>query len=175
MSDNTWKYIQLITGIIIIITLLILGYFQLIQKKIAYVDNSLLISNSQIGIDIQKDLVTKIREFQEEVISRESEISMLKTLQTKDPDNPSINNELSGKIAQYNIYLKEVDKQITAYESSLMTPVYDAINRAVKEYGEKHGYILIHGATDSGNILYGDDKINITDEIITYMNDQNSQ
>jgi outer membrane protein len=164
------KHIQLIINIILIITILFIGYTLLTQKKVAYVNNSLLISNSNIGTETRKNLESKIAEFQTEVNNRESELEILKDLSKKDSANITIKNELSEKIAAYTAYLQELDKELSKYETELMAPVYNTINKALDEYGKKHNYSIILGATSSGNIVYGDIKLDITEKVLVYMN-----
>ena len=164
------KYAQLIINILFIIAILFFGYALLTQKKIAYVNNSLLISNSEIGIEIRKNLEDKIEEFQTEVTNRESELEILKNLSEKDPENITIKNELATKATSYTTYLQELDKELNKYEAELMTPVYNIINKALDEFGKKHNYAIILGATSGGNIVYGDIKLDVTEKVIEYMN-----
>ena len=67
MDENTKKYTQLLLNIIFIVAILISGYSLITQKKMAYVNNLLLISNSEIGIETRNNLEAKIAEFQAEV------------------------------------------------------------------------------------------------------------
>ena len=82
----------------------------------------------------------------------------------KDPGNVTVSNELELKRSEYNSYLSEVEKQLSEYESGLLDPVFETINKAVDEYGKEHGYSMILGAADDGNILYGDEALDITGE-----------
>jgi outer membrane protein len=79
-------------------------------------------------------------------------------------------------------YLKKQEMNIRQYASSLdekakeeddrMTEgVLNQINSYVKEFGEKKGYDLILGVTSDGNILYGKDAIDITNEVLKGINE----
>ena len=52
----------------------------------------------------------------------------------------------------------------------VMEPLFKTINRLIQEYGNEQGYDVIFGSTDDGSVLYGGGTTDITDELITYMN-----
>ena len=63
-------------------------------------------------------------------------------------------------------------EQKAAEEDQKMTEgVLNQINSYVKEYGEKQGYDLILGITRDGNILYGKEAIDITEEALKGLNE----
>ena len=63
----------------------------------------------------------------------------------------------SQKVAQ----LKEYDAQILRQ-----------LNQYVKDYGKEEGVDVILGATGQGNIMYCDEEMNITEEVIAYINER---
>ena len=46
------------------------------------------------------------------------------------------------------------------------------MNDYIKEYGKKHGYTFIIGATGAGNLVYANEARNITKEILKGLNEE---
>ena len=46
------------------------------------------------------------------------------------------------------------------------------MKKNIREYGKKKGYSLIIGANDSGNLLYGSESKDITNDVLEYLNQQ---
>jgi outer membrane protein len=55
-------------------------------------------------------------------------------------------------------------------EEKIMQGVLNQINAAAQEYGKENGFDLIFGTTGSGSLLYGDDAIDITNELLASLN-----
>ncbi|NJN25203.1 MAG: hypothetical protein HC819_04100 [Cyclobacteriaceae bacterium] len=62
-------------------------------------------------------------------------------------------------------------QQKAAQEDQEMTSnVVLDVNAFLKEYGEDHGYKIIFGATEAGNIVYAEEAIDLTEEVLDLMN-----
>lgn len=72
-----------------------------------------------------------------------------------------------NNIAQYSESIKNKSQE---EEKKMLEGVLNQINSFVEEYGKNNNYDLIFGTTLSGNILYGDDAIDITQELIQEIN-----
>ncbi|HBS88497.1 MAG TPA: hypothetical protein DEA97_18200 [Bacteroidales bacterium] len=55
-------------------------------------------------------------------------------------------------------------------EEKMMSGVLNQINSFILQYGKDKGYTIIMGTVNEGNILYGEDAIDLTDEILTELN-----
>jgi outer membrane protein len=53
-----------------------------------------------------------------------------------------------------------------------MQEVLNQVNSYVKEYAKKHNYDIVYGTTMDGNILYGKEQYDITDDVLEYLNKQ---
>lgn len=76
------------------------------------------------------------------------------------------NNLLQFKNAM-DARAKEEDEKITQ-------AVLNQVNGFVEEYGKKQGYDIILGTTLSGNLLYGREAIDITEEVLQALNENYS-
>ena len=48
--------------------------------------------------------------------------------------------------------------------------IWKQINQYIVEFGEQNKYDFIYGASGNGNLMYGSDAYNITDQVLEYIN-----
>ncbi|MEL6809714.1 MAG: OmpH family outer membrane protein [Bacteroidota bacterium] len=77
---------------------------------------------------------------------------------------------LSNKQQQIGQYQQAIQKQIQEEDQKATQTVVNDINDFVKEYGKKHNYKVIFGASGGGNIMYADDVSDLTDEVLEGLN-----
>lgn len=77
---------------------------------------------------------------------------------------------LGNKQQQINNYQQAIQKQIQEEDKKATQTVINDINDYVKEYGKKKGYRIIFGASGSGNVMYADDKANLTEDVLKGLN-----
>jgi outer membrane protein len=102
-----------------------------------------------------KDLSIRYEAGKSEMSARERELSA-ELIRTK-----------QQQLEQY----REGIRQMAAQEDREMTAdVVQEINLFLKEYGEKHRYRIILGATEAGNIVYAEEAMDLTDEVLDALN-----
>lgn len=79
---------------------------------------------------------------------------------------------LQNKQQQIGNYQEAIQKQIQEENHKMTQTIVNDINDYVKEYGKKHGYPIIFGASGSGNIMYAEDTADLTNEILNGLNTQ---
>ena len=67
-------------------------------------------------------------------------------------------------------YKKAVYAKAKEAEEEYTAGALNQINSFIQEYAKVHGYSVVMGTTDAGNILYGADAIDITDAILEGLN-----
>jgi len=67
-------------------------------------------------------------------------------------------------------YSKALQTKANEEDEKITQSVLNQINSFVEEYGDRNGYEIILGTTLSGSLLYGDDAIDITDEVLKALN-----
>lgn len=166
--------------VLVVVNTLLIGFLLYMQfasgAKLAYVNSAYLMTNyqgfkdasvayqqkSQVwksNIDtLNKELQTSVQKYQAEkgkLSKKEKELSE-ELIQTK-----------QNQLKQYSQGIQ----QKAAQEDQAMTQeVVKEINIFLKDYGEKHGYKIIFGATEAGNIVYAEEAINITEEVLEALN-----
>lgn len=68
---------------------------------------------------------------------------------------------------QYEQAMKEKEKK---EETEMMQSVLNQVNSFVEQYGKEKGYDIVFGTTNSGNLLYATDRMDITKEVLEALN-----
>lgn len=79
---------------------------------------------------------------------------------------------LMAKQEQLAQYRDATTKKITAERERLDAVVVAELNAFLKEYGKREGYTIILGATASGNIVYADEAIDVTADVVKELNER---
>ena len=96
----------------------------------------------------------------------------------------SINNELKNSKITEDDYIDELKQkkahiyhkknqieQMIHDSSDVYTKIVnDKINEKINEYGKEHGFKYIFNTRNNGGFLYGDSTLNITHEVIEFIN-----
>ncbi len=72
---------------------------------------------------------------------------------------------------QLENYKAAISENATKEDQAITQQVFKEINDFLTKYGEDHGYDYILGATSVGNVVYARKGKNITDEVLTALND----
>ncbi len=67
-------------------------------------------------------------------------------------------------------YAKAIEQRMQEEDEKITQAVLNQINSFIEEYGKEKGYTLILGTTVSGNILYGNEAEDITDDLLKALN-----
>jgi outer membrane protein len=159
---------------VLCIFLLIGSYFFLSaqQPKIGYVNSGDLVNN-YIGMKEARNLYqnksqlwqstidTLKLDFNKAVHTYQFELVSLSQEEKKSKERAL--QQMQQNVLQYSAAIQEKAKQ---EDEKITQGVLNQVNSFVQEYGQKHGYDVILRTTLSGSLLYGKDKIDITQEII---------
>ncbi|MBL8001164.1 MAG: OmpH family outer membrane protein [Flavobacteriales bacterium] len=68
-------------------------------------------------------------------------------------------------------YAKAMEAKAQDEEREQLQAVLGQINTFVGAYAAQHGYNMVLGTTDEGNVLYGEGALDITEELLTALNE----
>lgn len=177
IKKNT-SMIFIILGIIVF--LLVLSTFVLFmgQKKIVFVDNAVIMDNYKGTIDARDKMKEGLSGVQEKVdgLKKDIDDSRNKLIEQSDKLSSSeivkLKKDIEQKQKQYDEYVTAINNQISAAEQQAMAPIINEINEKIKKFGESNGYDIILGATTSGNIVYAKKILNISADVVKYLNNE---
>ncbi|BDD05648.1 OmpH family outer membrane protein [Aureibacter tunicatorum] len=82
-----------------------------------------------------------------------------------------------GKAREEALQLYREKLMAVQEEEAMVSQQYDQqiwtqINEYIKAFGKEKGYEYIYGASGNGSIMYADENMDITEEVLNYMNDK---
>lgn len=146
------------------------------QQKIGFVDNSKVINAYQEKMDLEetykgKDEAFKKktdsigRAFQTEAQAFQAEAS--KMSQQKQQEQYQALGQKQQMLQQQ---LQYEQQQLTQEFSTEIDSIVSRVKKFVKNYGEEKGYTFVLGSNEAGSVLYGDESLDITQEVIDALN-----
>lgn len=77
---------------------------------------------------------------------------------------------LESKRQQYDQFEASMIDVLANHDNELTSAVIDQVNLHIETYGKEHGFDLIIGTTSEGNVLFGTEELDITDDVLTSLN-----
>lgn len=115
---------------------------------------------------LQANVDSLLNAWQKEITTYEKERSAMskKELELKQ-------QLLSSQQRQISNYQQAIEQQLQEEDQKSTQTVINDINDYIKEFGERNGYRMIYGASGGGNIMYASDAADLTDEVLTGLNE----
>lgn len=79
---------------------------------------------------------------------------------------------IQSKEQQYLNYQQVIQDKVQQEDQELTKKVLDKVNDYIKRYGKEEGYKIILAATQFGNIVYAQEGIDITEEVLKGLNSE---
>ena len=147
------------------------------QEKIAFVDNSQVIKDYQMKIDIEdkfkkKDEVYKKRTdsiaqaYQLDVQQTQLRLSKLSAQKQQEESQ-----QFSQKWQMMQQQLQYEQQQMDQMYTKEMDSVIKSVNKFVEGYGEKNGYTFILGKNGAGSVMFGKDDKDISEAVTKALNE----
>lgn len=147
MSNRSWLFVWLAAAV------LTLG--SCTSKKTGYVDMFKLVSEFELQLEYTKQFKVEV-DRQKQMID-----SLVYAQKLRDPVSAD-----QLKNALYQKLNMETEKTNVEIEKMLWT----RLNPFIEDFGRERGYSYIYGANGTGNVLYASPDLDITDELIEYVN-----
>lgn len=171
------KKIQVIINVILFVLIGVLSYLSFSkQEKIGFIKSNLVLSKYQGMLDAtasyqskssvwQANLDTLGKEYQQSVERYQRESKSMSEKERK------LSEELlDTKRKQILEYESGIKQKAQQEDQTLTKQVYEKVNQYLKKYGEDHGYKIIFAANETGNIVYGNDAIDLSEDVIEGLN-----
>ncbi len=172
---------RLVLSINILLLLGVIGLYYLnlsSHSKLVYVNSAQLINQYQGMIDARQEYQKKSIAWKSNVDTLGAEVQ--KAIQDFEKESSRLSKrekELSQELIktkqeQLISYQKAIQEQAQQEDLAMTQAVISEINNYLAEYGQEHSYQIILAATDAGNIAYAQESIDITQEVLTGLNNR---
>jgi outer membrane protein len=147
-------------------------------SKIVYVDSNKLVNGYQGMLDARKVYQQKATTWKANIDTLASEVQQqIFKYEKESPKMSSKEQELSKELIrtkqkQLAEYQQAMNMQAQQEDNKMTSDVLVQVNAYLKKYGEKKGYKIILAATEYGNLAYADEALDITEEVLTGLNNE---
>lgn len=144
-----------------------------VEMKIGWVDLQRVINASEEGKRAQEGIQKRADEYTLEANQMKAEIEAMAEDLKKQADvlTPTARREKQDAITklevEYNRFVQDSRDELGRSEQRALAGLLEEIGRLVVEYGKQEGFAVI---LEAGNILYGAESIEVTDEVIALYN-----
>lgn len=153
-------------------------FAQAAPLKIGFIDLQRVINASEEGKKAQEDIQKMADEYTQQADQIKVKIEALSEDLKKQADvlTPAAKAEKQDEIAKleldYNRFVNDSRDELGKQEQRALKQLLEDIGRLVVEYGKQNEYTVI---LEAGNMLYGADSIEITEDIIALYNSRKQQ
>ena len=148
-----------------IVSFLVLGHlswaiFQKLSKEtIAYIDINRLLNEFQMKKDLERSSSGELLRIKSIIDS----LNMIKTVSSNPDGTSPVDTQLMYAGNAFQQYYAASNQEISKR-------VWDRLNPLLQQYGQSNRFSLIIGANGQGTVLYGHNRVDITDDVIRFVN-----
>ena len=148
------------------------------EMKTAFVDTSKLLEEYDEAKDIETKYKAKGDEMGKEL---EAQVAKFKQEATSFQKNAQANGQVWAQENGARLQKKEQElsyaqqalvQQLREESGVEMDTLVKKVKKFIKDYGKEKGYTYIYGTGEAASILYAEDKLDITKEIVKLLNDK---
>ncbi|KKP52758.1 MAG: hypothetical protein A2281_16480 [Bacteroidetes bacterium RIFOXYA12_FULL_38_20] len=168
--------VLIIAAIIIAIGSLVFSVFiKGNDEKTAYINISVLYGE----FDYKLEMEVKLKNLQANQQNVLDSLKMQMRIASKGAVNEndlseSQLNELKRLQQAYLLKEKQFNEEYSSLSNEYNAQIIKQLNQYVAEYGEENNYDYIFGANNDGSIMYSKESEDITDEVLSYINNKYS-
>ncbi|MBQ4822483.1 OmpH family outer membrane protein [Aquimarina sp. MMG016] len=161
---KTSVILLVINGVLVIALTVLLSLYlsSFSNSNIVYVDNVELFNGFNMSKDLGKINKDKITKQKKKLDSLYTIYSIL-----KEQKNEEKSTELETQLRSEDQELRKMNEY---FSKDLSQKVWNRLNQYIKEYGEANEYKIVLGTQGNGNVMFAEEGINITEDILIYAN-----
>ncbi len=146
-------------------------------QKIGYVDLQKALNLSAAGKVAKEKIKTKVQSYDVDVQQRQEELKKLKedlekqAMLLSDEARNAKEREYQQKVKDYQRFTKDIQETLQQTDADLTRNILERLLKVVQDVGKNRGYTLVLEKTES-SIVYADESIDMTDEVIKAFDQQ---
>jgi len=152
----------------------VFNYLQLKSNKIAYIDTVRILNNStEIKRVIeQTELRKKSLQAKADTIFNEFQLELKEMEKRKMSESEvlAVKRNMNLKEMQFKKFAHQTSKDIEQKQVEFTKNVLAKVNSIVTKIAAEEGYNMVFGANGSGNVIYGNEAIDISSVVIKSLN-----
>jgi|APIni6443716594_1056825.scaffolds.fasta_scaffold553007_1 outer membrane protein len=146
------------------------------EAKFGYVDVQKALNLSDAGKEAKEQLSGKVKKYQDEINVKQEELKKLKDelerqgVILSDSKKAEKEKDYSAKLKDFQRFTKDAQDELQGKDEELTKRILESFEKVVQEYGRKNSYSMIFARTGSEGIIFFDEKIDLTDELVKQFN-----
>ena len=166
------KKIASVIGIICLVIISLWVYHTSFRAKVAYVDVPKVFN----GFEMKKEFQEKYKKtegLRKRVLDSLSfDLQLLAKKLNANPKEQALINEFDMKREQFFKQKNQAGEDNAALSAQYDKQILEQMSQYIMDFGKKNNYDLILGADGNGTLMYANEKMNISDEIIVFINNK---
>jgi outer membrane protein len=156
------------------------GFLHTRTIKIGYVRTGTVIEKYAGMLESKKMLEKKMQQWEANVdtlgLNYQKSLSNYNDQYKKLPEKErkDLKDMLDRQYGNMETYVSSIEKKALDENQKITQGILNQINNYIKKFSEEKKYDLILGVTANGNIMYGENSIDVTDEIVEGLNKEYS-
>lgn len=136
--------------------------------RVGYIDTATLIERYEGAISARQRLDSERSSIERNVAVLRSELDSLRASAGENPERPG-RERIVEKEQELNRYTEAAAMRLGEREREMFEPVLANLDAKVANFARDRGIDLVIGTTSSGNVLFGDEAADLTEDFLEYM------
>ncbi|NQY30181.1 MAG: OmpH family outer membrane protein [Flavobacteriaceae bacterium] len=162
---NLNKLLPIVNIVLTLGILLFLAFYVTFESKkneVVYIDNIILFNGFNMAKDMSDIHTKKIKKQTKKLDSLYQLFQM--EIKSKDENNIKLSQQKVQKADEALSVMKQHFSNVVSQQ------IWDRLNAYIKEFGKAQGFKIILGTQGGGNVMYGDDAMDVTSSVLEYAN-----
>lgn len=156
------------------------------ENKIGTISIQGVLSQSKVGLQAQKDLESKVQEFQDKFTPEQKELEDLgaeiekkRSVWSQDVLAEKERN-YQKLMREYKLKTDDAQYELKQMEKKVMEPILKDLHEIIADYGKQQNFTLIFENTRKGlssptGLLYAAEEIDISDAVLKLLDERNAK
>ena len=170
------KLILLLQCLILVIVIGFGTWLKMTSPRVAVVRSALVVEGYEGMKEARSEYQHTIQAWQAHLDSLDQRFSLAVRAYEQEKKRLSVTEDQSRRIAlehqrgELEKYQASLAQQAKTAEERMIQGSLNQINSYVEQLADQQGFSIVLGTTQSGNILYANDAVDITDEVLAGLN-----
>lgn len=152
----------------------------MVSTKLAYVNSDSLLAHYNYYEEVAKALQEKRSQMEQQygqraqALQKQVDDYQRTYLNMTVPQARSVEEDLMNKRQELGMYQESISQELMREEAEITSTLYENLSNYLKKYGDENELEIVFTYAPGSGLLYANDALDITDEVIQALNEQHS-
>jgi outer membrane protein len=174
-GGESGRSVRAVLGLVTLGLVLAAAPLAAVEMKVAVVDMQRALNECDAGKRAKDQVKAKFEHSQNQLKKQREDLDRLKedyerkATVLKDEERRNLEKDLESRSLEFKRKYEDFQRDLKETDAELTKSIVEELYELVRDYGEKHGYMLVLEAS-SGALLYNDKAVDVTDDIVKLHN-----